>query len=267
MTPDPKGKGGPAGRIEPALATPPADAAPETPAPGPATETVVDESALVEFLLAEPAFFDRHADLLARLRLPDAAGGRVVSLHQRQLEVLRDRERELERQLNALVTLGRENDAIAARLQGFTRELLLTRQAADMPATVLGCLQSRFQVPLVAMRLWPVIEPCQQQAVAIPVDEASRELADGLLTPFCGLRRDHPQAAWLDDADSARSLALLALRRGADSKAFGLLVLASPDPDRFQAGMGTDFLERIAETASAALTRVIRDGDDPAPTG
>jgi uncharacterized protein len=38
--------------------------------------------------------------------------------------------------------------------------------------------------------------------------------------------------------------------------AFGMLVLASPDPQRFQAGFATDFLERIAELASAALSRL-----------
>jgi uncharacterized protein YigA (DUF484 family) len=40
--------------------------------------------------------------------------------------------------------------------------------------------------------------------------------------------------------------------------AFGMLVLASPDPQRFSSGMGTDFLERIAELASAALSRLRR---------
>jgi uncharacterized protein YigA (DUF484 family) len=51
-------------------------------------------------------------------------------------------------------------------------------------------------------------------------------------------------------------MALMALRRGAAPKAFGLLALGSGDADRFQTGMGTAFLERIAETASAALSRV-----------
>jgi uncharacterized protein YigA (DUF484 family) len=35
-----------------------------------------------------------------------------------------------------------------------------------------------------------------------------------------------------------------------------MLVLASPDASRFESAMGTDFLERIAELASAALSRL-----------
>ena len=46
------------------------------------------------------------------------------------------------------------------------------------------------------------------------------------------------------------------LRKGVDPNAFGLIVLGSADPDRFRSGMGTAFLERIAETASAALSRL-----------
>ncbi len=59
--------------------------------------------------------------------------------------------------------------------------------------------------------------------------------------------------------DEVQSLALLTLREGpndSQTPAFGLLVLGSPDPLRFDATMGTDFLSHIAEQASAALGRL-----------
>ena len=64
---------------------------------------------------------------------------------------------------------------------------------------------------------------------------------------------------WLDDTAMAISIALIPLREPAANgrgPAFGMLVLASPDHQRFQSGMGTDFLERIAELSSAALMRL-----------
>jgi uncharacterized protein YigA (DUF484 family) len=63
-------------------------------------------------------------------------------------------------------------------------------------------------------------------------------------------------ATWFDDGSSVQSLAMLPLRIGADPATFGLLVLGSADKERFQIGMGTTFLERIAELASAALARL-----------
>ena len=79
--------------------------------------------------------------------------------------------------------------------------------------------------------------------------------------PFCGPNLGFEPAAWLaqESGAAAQSLALLPLREGAiDSAtpAFGLLVLGSPDPQRFDATMATDFLSRMAELASAALMRL-----------
>jgi len=91
------------------------------------------------------------------------------------------------------------------------------------------------------------------------VSDDARSFASSLTQPYCGVNSGFEAVNWLDDTAMAMSVALLPLRVGAlqnASKAFGMLVLASPDPQRFAAGMGTDFLERIAELASAALSRL-----------
>ena len=58
--------------------------------------------------------------------------------------------------------------------------------------------------------------------------------------------RTEPQTAALGGAPE----------RGTQPPAIGLLVLASPDPQRSHAGMGTEFLERMGDIASAALSRL-----------
>jgi len=86
-----------------------------------------------------------------------------------------------------------------------------------------------------------------------------RSLASSLTAPYCGVNAGFDAVQWLDDPGAAASLALIPLRAGATGPAFGLLILASPDSQRYQAGMATDFLERIAELTSAALSRVRDD--------
>jgi len=82
-------------------------------------------------------------------------------------------------------------------------------------------------------------------------------LVDSMRQPYCGRNADFQAARWLPDAGTRTgSLALLPLRVGAAPQTFGLLVLGSPDPGRFDAAMGTAFLERIAEVASASLSRL-----------
>src|SRR5688500_19350608 len=71
----------------------------------------VDEAAVASYLSATPEFFDRHAQLLAKIRLPDMrSGASTVSLLERQVEVLRERNRELERKVKDFVDVAREND-------------------------------------------------------------------------------------------------------------------------------------------------------------
>jgi len=74
--------------------------------------------------------------------------------------------------------------------------------------------------------------------------------------PYCGMNSGFEASAWLGENAGATSIALIPLYRPGHNDAFGLLVLASPDPERFHSGMGTDFLERLGELAGAALTRL-----------
>jgi len=216
----------------------------------------ITEDDIADFLLNTPDFFERHAELLATVQLTSPHGQRAVSLQERQAEMLREKIRALELKAAEMIRHGQENVAIADKLQRWTRELLLTREAAALPEVVARQLQDQFGVPQVALRVWGVAPgfaglPCAQGA-----SEDAQAFASSLSVPYCGANPGLEAARWLDAPGEAASLALLPLRAGASPKAFGLVVLASPDPQRFHAGMGTDFLERIAELAAAALSRL-----------
>ncbi|MGB7305078.1 MAG: DUF484 family protein [Burkholderiaceae bacterium] len=229
-----------------------------------------NEEELAGYLIENPAFFLRHADVLAEARVADPHGGRAISLHERQLEVLRQQNDSVREELETLMRTARENEVITDRLTQWTRQLLLVRASTDMPARVVDGLQRIFRVPCVALRLWDVdagiLEAAGKDAACFEaVDDNTRRMTNDLKNPYCGLRGDIAQARWLDDGGvNIRSVALLSLRSGISPNAFGLIVLGSPDADRFQNGMGTEFLERIAQTASAALARLTASGDQPA---
>lgn len=213
---------------------------------------------VLRYLRDHPDFLSIHPELLATITLPNPHGGRAISLQERQVEVLREKNRAMEMRLAELVRIGQENDAIADRLQKWTRQLLLAADPERLPQAVLDGMQTIFAVPQVALRLWGVREPHRRLPCAAPVEVDVITLANSMTHPYCGPNADFQAATWLPEGGATtRSLALLALRKGVDPNAFGLLVLGSADPDRFQANMGTSFLERIAEVASAALARLV----------
>src|SRR4029453_3253050 len=91
-----------------------------------------------------PEFFERHQPLLARLRLPHARSGSTISLVERQIEVLREKQSGVEQKLADFVRVARSNDAIADKLQKFTRRLLRARTREDVLTQVEASLREDF---------------------------------------------------------------------------------------------------------------------------
>lgn len=222
-----------------------------TPAMNPITEDDI-----AQFLVHTPDFFERHADLLAAVQLTSPHGGRAVSLQERQAEMLREKIKVLELRLMEMMRHGNENMLIADKLLRWSRQLFLVARPVDLPAVLVSEIRSQFSVPQAALKVWDVAEVYADQPFAQGASDDIKSLASSLATPYCGVNAGFDAVQWLEEPDDAASLALIPLRTGADQPAFGLLVLASPDSQRYQAGMATDFLERIAELASAALSRV-----------
>jgi uncharacterized protein YigA (DUF484 family) len=217
----------------------------------------ITETDIADFLANNPGFFERHAELLASIQLTSPHGQRAVSLQERQMEMLRDRIKGLELKIVEMIRHGQENVAIADRLHRWTRTILLTAEAGDLPQAMVDELKRQFMIPQAAIRLWGADATHAQRAFAAEVSDDVRSFAGSLTLPYCGVNAGFEAAGWLDDPGTVMSVALLPLRHGSTGGSFGLLVLGSPDPTRYSADMGTEFLMRIAEIASAALSRLL----------
>jgi uncharacterized protein YigA (DUF484 family) len=230
----------------------------------------ITEDDIAHYLANTPGFFERHADLLSTIQLTSPHGQRAVSLQERQMEMLRERIKGMEFKLLEMLRHGQENTALADRLHRFTQALLLTPQAADLPSVLCEALAREFFIPQVGLRLWNLEARFQQAAFAQDVSADTQRLAASLNQPYCGMNAGFEPVTWLrEDGTPARvaSVALIRLKVAASPEAFGLLVLGSPDPTRYSADMGTEFLARLGEVASAALSRLLpqSDRDEPLP--
>jgi uncharacterized protein len=247
----------------------------DAPVPGriPLAETMNDRE-VAEYLLANPEFFVEHAEMLATIRLASPHGKAAVSLQERQMEMLRDKNKHLERRLAELLRYGHENDSIAAKFSRWTTRVMAERDPYALPRTITSGLRDVFDVPQNSLRVWDVAEQYAQADFARQVGEEVRIFANSLATPYCGANTGFEAAQWLGPTvnavsedggahagtHAAESVALVALRdptAGEEASAFGLLVLGSTDPRRFHEGMATDFLVQIGALASAALSRLL----------
>lgn len=217
----------------------------------------ITEQDIANYLANTPGFFERHAELLAAIQLTSPHGQRAVSLQERQMEMLREKIRGLESKIIEMIRHGQENVAIADRLHRWTRALMLTANAGDLPGVLTRELMHQFMIPQAGIRIWGAADAFAPLPFAKAVSTDVKSLAASLTLPYCGVNSGFEAAQWLDDPASAMSLAMIPLRAGTGIEAFGMLVLASPDPTRYTAEMGTEFLQRIGELASASLSRLL----------
>jgi uncharacterized protein len=218
------------------------------------TETL-DSATVAQYLADHPHFFDEYAGLLGEVRLASAVTGKAVSLQERQMEVMRDKYRTLELRMAELVRLAQENAEIANRFHAWNQALLNARGADGLPRTLIDALVAQFNVPQATLRLWNVAPEHAAAWFTDGVSDDTRIFAGSLRSPYCGPNKDFEAVRWLDDAAAMRSVVIMPLRAGDNT--FGLLILGSPDANRFSSQMGTDFLVHISETASAALAPLL----------
>lgn len=223
-------------------------------------EEELSEQTIHDYLVAHPDYFERHATLLGSLILPHASGG-AVSLVERQVSMLRQKELKLERQLKELISVARDNDVLAAKIHELTLQLLAADDLHKTIAAVEEALRSGFGADQAVLVLFGEPDAFDDINAGRFFRVVRKE--DESLQPFgtflngtsarCGKIRDSQREfLFHHDADEVGSAALVPLGDGAE---LGFLAVGSVDSDRFHPGMSIDFLTRLGDLVAASLRR------------
>ncbi|HKQ23449.1 MAG TPA: DUF484 family protein [Burkholderiales bacterium] len=209
---------------------------------------------VARYLQDHPEFFEEHAEALAEIQIPHPHGGRAIPLSERQIVSLREKTRVLEAKLRELVQFGEENDALGERVHRAAMELIKAPDLVAMLRVIYYNLREDFAVPHVNIRLW---SDAGHSALAEfgPVSHEVRVFAESLNHPYCSGKPMFETGKWFGEAETiVKSFAYVPLRT---DKVFGLLLLASEDPQRFYPEMGTLYLKRLGELVSTGLGRYL----------
>jgi uncharacterized protein len=209
---------------------------------------------VARYLQDHPEFFEEHAEALAKIQIPHPHGGRAIPLSERQIVSLREKAKVLEAKLRQLVQFGEENDTLGERVHRVAIELIKAPNLETMLRVIYSTLREDFAVPHVSVRLW--IETDHPSVPELgPASQEVRVFAESLNHPYCGGKPLFETGQWLGEAGIiAKSFAYVPLRA---DKAFGLLILASEDQQRFYPEMGTLYLKRLGELVSTGLRRYL----------
>ena len=223
-------------------------------------EEELSEQAIHDYLEAHPDFFERHRTLLSQLELPHGAGG-AISLVERQVSMLRQKELKLERQLKELIEVARDNDVLSAKIHELALQLLAASDLQQSVTAIEEAMRSGFGADHSILVLFG--DPDLFDDIIVQRFFRVIDRGDSALSPFdtflkgsgprCGQVRDSQRDfLFHDDAEEIGSVAMVPLGEKAQ---IGFLAIGSADADRFHPGMSIDFLARVGDLIAGALKR------------
>ncbi|CAN5184870.1 DUF484 family protein [soil metagenome] len=221
----------------------------------------LSEDAVADYLKSHPEFFERQDHLLAHIRLPHHITGSAISLVERQVEVLRERNRKLERKLHDLVEVARMNDQLAGKIMRLARELVGPKPRSVVLNLIESALREEFDADESVIVLFDAptdvgADTGEQHRFLrhTPREAAALQPFEMFLAasrPRCGQIRD-AQRDFLFGEDNERIGSVAMVPLGPDATV-GLLAIGSRDPNRFHPAMSMEFLAHIGALVSTAL--------------
>ncbi len=197
-----------------------------------------------EYLKLNGDFLQRNPDMLDHLHISHASGS-AVSLVEKQVSVLRERNIDMRHRLNALTANARDNDKLYEQTRKLVLALLDARDLDNVYSAFMDAMENDFKVDYASLILFG--EPTSEGKCRIETSETAKIEIGALLKgrkPVCGVLRKEELAYLFPDAGEVGSAALMPLANGEE---LGLVAVGSADANRYSSSMGTLFLTHIAD--------------------
>ncbi|HQV42083.1 MAG: DUF484 family protein [Moraxellaceae bacterium] len=206
---------------------------------------------VVAYLKAHKNFFVDHEALLADISIPHETG-KAVSLVERQVVVLRERNVELRERLTHLLDVARENDVLFEKMRSLTLALLETKTVAQLAVALERELRQRFGSEYVSFLLFDVsgATGAAQSIALTSAQEKIPALVRGRQVITGQLRKDELQFLFGHEGEQVRSCAVVPVQH---ERPLGLLAIGSSNADHFRSTMDTLFISFIGDVLARVL--------------
>ncbi len=211
---------------------------------------------VANYLRNNPDFLEEYPDVLQTLEI-NHRSGTAVSLIERQVERLRASNEELTNRLNGLVQLAAENEKLISRLHRLTLELMPIESRSEFFTCLGNSLLNDFNADILQICLLDADIAAQagEDVIGIQPDDPQFQSFKILLEKTettCGrLNEAKMEFLFGSKARWVQSTALIPLGEGGS---LGMMAIGSSDQNRFYPGMGTLFLDLLADVIAAKLS-------------
>jgi uncharacterized protein YigA (DUF484 family) len=220
----------------------------------PDIETLLGDEQVRDYLLSHGDFFERYPELLDELQISHSPGG-AVSLVEKQVQVLRERNMEMRKRLNSLTSNARDNDRLYAHTRKLILALLDAQDLDQLCITFTSALREEFEAEFASLILFGDPKTASRHTRVESPERARAEIGALMKnsTPVCGTLRGEELSYLFLEAGRVGSAAVVPLYHGGE---LGVIAVGSEDPHHYGASTGTDFLEHIGEVICRLLPKL-----------
>jgi len=218
----------------------------------------IDPVAVKDYLLQHPEFFNQHPALLRDLDIKHESGT-AVSLVERQIQLLRDKNSSLEKKILHLVQIAQDNEILEEQLHRIARRLIEIDHNKNIIPIINDLLSNEFPSLQIRLGLYDVASeytlPAENNITAADLDYVFyKQIIQENCRDCIFLRGKGLVDLFMRRVDVNSGVAI-PLRT---NKNFGVLLLGSSNENRFYEGMGTLFLEYLADLLSRKLKKLLK---------
>jgi len=209
------------------------------------------------YLEAHPDFFAGRDDLLLKMSLPHGSGA-TVSLVERQVALLRERNRDLRQELDGLLVAAQRNEEIFSKCRRLLLNLIEAKDKESFFSALEESFRREFRTDAYSLMVFSEYASQVNHFTSCIPEASAREYVGSLMdgeAPYLGVLRATEQDFLFRHASSSvKSAAVLPVRRNG---LIALLAIGSSDPNYFKSGMGTLFIGFIADALARLLPRYV----------
>jgi uncharacterized protein YigA (DUF484 family) len=213
----------------------------------------LSEQEVVTYLEKHPDLLQKYDALLEKMQIPHKTGTGMISLIERQVEILREKNASQEDKLNILINNARINEELTEKLHRYSLHLSSTSGLVELMQSATEDLRQLFEIDAVSIHIKPEYQDLHTSDLS---DKAYTAILDTMGTETCSCHSELDDELMVslfeDEASSLKSCALLALDA---PHRIGMIALGAVDKSRFNPAMGKLILTRLGELFSAALMR------------
>ena len=218
---------------------------------------LAEEQLVRDYLIQNPDFFQRNQDVFQTINISHDSG-KAISLVERQVNLIREHNKELSTQIEHILNTAKDNAALMEKTNRLVLNLIKAKDLNSLIKALNVSLKSDFSTEFFSLTLIDEGAINSKTAANLVSKSDAEDSIGAMITAkkaLCGVRTSKEvNLLFGKQADNIGSVIALPLK---NTSTFGVLALGHSDSDFYSEDIGTVFIDYIGDLLNVLIPQHI----------